>query len=452
MTTTADRLPPQNLDAERSVLGSLLRDNDVINAVVLILRVDHFYADAHRKIYESIRHLYDKTLRVDTVILAEELSRRGHIEDIGGFGYLAELWDAAPTAANAEHYARIVQDKALSRRLIHASTEILRDAYDQVVPVREMIAGAEHAIFALSRDAVGSRAITLNEALARAKDCIDARHANPDILGGVPSGFADLDAITCGFQDGELTSIAARPSIGKSSVGIALLRNFIMSGGSALFFSMEQNAKEVAERMIACEGHINTHHLRRTKLMTDEKWSRLIGALKNLSNKKLWIIEDSAITPSHIASLSRQHRLRDGIQLVLIDYLQLIDSDDRRAVSREERVSETARRLKQLAKELSIPVVALAQLNREVENRPGGRPRLADIRESGAIEQHSDMIWLMHNPLGSNNLPQVGPWWDLMIEVAKQRNGMTGEVMLRHHRGEMRFESAVVGDVFPKSP
>ncbi len=380
-----DRLPPQNLDAERSVLGSLLRDNDVINDVVPILHIEHFYSDAHRKIYESIRHLYDNTQRVDTVLLAEELNRRGHVEDIGGYGYLGELWDAAPTAANAVHYAKIVRDKALLRFLIHTSTEILRDAYDQAQPAEDLVQTAERKIFELSDLGSTGEAITLSDALAIAYDRIDERSAGDHMsISGISTGFTDLDELTAGLQNGELIIVAARPSVGKTAFALALIRNIAVDGGYPVFFaSLEQSRIELAERLLCSHSRVESHKLRKGNLSSDDM-AKLIDAGGALRNAHVFIDDTPGQSISRIAANARRLQLRHKLKLVVIDYLQLIEPENRRD-PRQEQVAQISKRLKHMARELKIPVVALAQVNRASEDRQDHRPRLADLRESGCL-------------------------------------------------------------------
>ena len=263
-----ENLPPQNLEAERSVLGSMLRLSLAINDVAPRLRVDDFYTDAHRKIYDVILYLYNNGKPVDTVTLAEELKRRGQIEDIGSYGYLAELWNAAPTAANAVHYADIVRDKATLRGLIQTSTEILRDAYEQAQPAEELVQAAERRIFELGELGITGDAITLSEALNKAWDRIDERSRGEHMsISGISTGFKDVDELTAGLQNSELVIVAARPSVGKTAFALALIRNVAVLGGAPVFFaSLEQSRLELAERLLCCHGRVESHKLRKGSL------------------------------------------------------------------------------------------------------------------------------------------------------------------------------------------
>lgn len=438
-----DRLPPQNTDAERSVLGSMLRDNGVIADVVVILRPENFYSDAHQKIFGAVVALYDKGHPVDLVVLAEELTRRGQLEDIGGYAALPVLWEAAPTAANAVYYARIVREKALLRNLIHASTEILRDAYDQVRPADEMMESAEKRILEIADAGITGQTYTLAEALTSAFDRIDRVHSG-EATAGLATGFIDLDEITAGLHESELVILAARPSVGKTSFALNLVRNVVLEAkAAALFVSLEQSRTELAERLLCCQARVDSHRLRKGTLSADDM-DRLLEAAGTLRGAKLFIDDSPAQGMLRIAANARRLRLRDKIRLVVIDYLQLIEPENRRD-PRQEQVAQISRRLKFLAKELNIPVVALAQVNRSSEDRQDHRPRLADLRESGSIEQDADTVLLLHRPDRYEPGQHDGV---IEVIVGKQRNGPTGEVTLAYLKQFMRYEDYAPGTPF----
>src|SRR6516225_1153402 len=396
----ADRLPPQNRDAERSVLGSMLRDNGIIGDVVQILQRagEDFYTDAHQKIFTAIVALYDKHHPADLVTLAEHLKEQKQIEDVGGYPYLAELWDAAPTAANAEYYARIVRDKSIVRSLMHASDEILRDAYDQAQPADEMLEAAERKIFDIAQLGVTGQTYTLEQALAEAYDRIDMRSArDPLSISGLATGFVDLDEKTAGLQNSELVIVAARPSVGKTAFALNLARHISVEEKQPVFFvSLEQSRIELAERLLCSQAQVDSHKLRKGHLASDEM-QRLIEAGGVLGKAKLFIDDTPGQGMLRIAANARRLKLRHKIRLVVLDYLQLIEPDNRRD-SRQEQVANISRRLKFLARELQIPVLALAQVNRSSEDRGDHKPRLADLRESGSIEQDADTCMILHRP------------------------------------------------------
>jgi replicative DNA helicase len=441
----AERLPPQSEEAERSVLGSLLRDNAVISDVVQILRAESFYSDAHQKIFQAIVAIYDKAHPVDIIFLAEELKQRGQIEDIGGYGYLGVLWEAAPTAANAEYYARIVRDRALVRNLIHVSTEILRDAYDNAQPAEELLNTAERRVFEVAQMGVAGEAVTLEKAIDIAFDRIDQRHKGEHVdLSGIPTGYTDLDEITAGLQNSEMIIIAARPSVGKTSFALNIARNIVADGKQPAFFvSLEQSRIELAERLLCCQARVDSHRLRKGTLSAEDM-QKLIEAGGVLNKAKLFIDDTPGQSMLRISANARRLKMRQGIKLVLIDYLQLIEPENRRD-PRQEQVAQISRRLKALARELEIPVVALAQVNRSSEDRQDHRPRLADLRESGSLEQDADTVMLLHRP----DRYEPGQH-DGIIEViiGKQRNGPTGEVTLTYLKQYMRYENHALGTPF----
>jgi replicative DNA helicase len=440
----AERLPPQNAEAERSVVGSMLRDNGIIGDVVQILRTEHFYADAHQKIYSAIVDLYDKGKPVDVVVLAEELHQRGQIKDIGDYPYLGELWDAAPTAANAEYYAKIVRDRFLVRSLIHTSTEILRDAYDQVQPADEMMQTAEHKIFEIATSGIVGQTVELREALNDAFDRIDGLISGEATNSGLPTGYTDLDEITAGFHNSELVIIAARPSVGKTSMALNMVRNIVVDERKpAYFVSLEQARIELAERLLVCQARVDSHKLRKGRLSSDDM-DKLMEAGDVLRTAKLFIDDTPAQNMLRIAANARRLKLRHDIKIVFIDYLQLIEPDNRRD-PRQEQVAQISRRLKFLARELNIPVVALAQVNRSSEDRQDHRPRLSDLRESGSLEQDSDTVLLLHRPDKYEPGQHEGV---IEVIVGKQRNGPTGEVTLTYIKQFMRFENHAIGQPF----
>jgi replicative DNA helicase len=446
-TTGGERLPPQSREAERSVLGSMLRENSVISLVVQLLRKEgeDFYADAHQKIFQAIVSLHDKSGQpVDIVLLAEELKQRGHIEDIGGYSYLGELWDAAPTAANAEYYARIVRDRALVRNLIHAGTEILRDAYEQAQPADELLETAERKILDVAQMGIMGQTFTLEEALAQAYDRIDRKSTGDDTGDAIATGYPDLDEITAGLHQAEMIVVAARPSVGKTSFALNVVRNVVLNDGHSVFFvSLEQSRIELAERLLCCQARVDSHKLRRGTLSPDDM-EKLIEAGGALRNAKLFIDDTPGQGMLRIAANARRLKMRHALRLVVIDYLQLIEPDNRRD-PRQEQVAQISRRLKFLAKELNIPVVALAQVNRSSEERQDHRPRLADLRESGSIEQDSDVVMLLHRPDRYEPGQNEGV---VEVIVGKNRNGPTGEITLAYIKQYMRFENLAVGTPF----
>jgi len=419
----------------------MLRDNQVISDVVNIVRAEHFYTDAHQKIYQGIVNLYiDRGQPADLVTLANHLQQEKQIEDIGGYPYLAELWDAAPTAANAEFYAKIVRDKGMVRALIHASNEILRDAYDQVQPVDELLGSAEHKIFEIADKGIAGQTYHLTEVLTEAFDRIDTRaQRGHQTVSGIATGFVDLDEKTAGLQNSELVILAARPSVGKTACALNIARHVAVEEAQPVFFvSLEMSRIELAERLLCCQGKVDSHRLRKGTIGgSSDEMDRLIAAGGALRKAKLFIDDSPAQNMLRIAANSRRLKLREQIRLVIIDYLQLIEPENRRD-PRQEQVAQTSRRLKFLAKELNIPVMALAQVNRGSEDRQDHRPRLSDLRESGSIEQDADTVLMLHRP----ELYEPGQHEGTVeVIIAKQRNGPTGDITLFFRKEFMRFEN-----------
>jgi replicative DNA helicase len=423
----------------------MLRDNSVIPDIINIVRAENFYYAAHQTIFSAITRIYDRGHPVDLVLLAEHLRDEKKLEDVGSYAYLAELWEAAPTAANAEYYARIVRDKGITRSLIHATTEILRDAYDQAYPADQLLESAERQILEIAELGVTGQTIDLVQALDEAYARIDQRTSKAHLTtSGLPTGFVDLDEKTAGLQNSELILLAARPSVGKTAFALNVVRHIVVEEQAPVFFvSLEQSRIELAERLLCCQARVDSHRLRTGRLSSDDM-RKLIDAGDVLRQARLFIDDTPAQSMLRIAANARRLVRRHQIRLVVIDYLQLIEPENRRD-SRQEQVAQISRRLKFLARELKIPVMALAQVNRASEDRQDHRPRLADLRESGSLEQDADTVFLLHRP-GKFD----GSQDDNVIEViiAKQRNGPTGECTLAYLKQFMRFENYMVGEAF----
>ncbi len=439
-----DRLPPHSREAEKGVLGSVLRDNAVLSDVLQIIRVENFYFDAHQKIFQAITDTYNDGKPVDLVILHEVLKQRKQLEDVGGVAYLAELWDAAPTAANAEYYARIVREKAIVRNLIHASTELLRDAYDGVMAADELLGMAERRVLEIAEKGTTGETHELKHVLDDAFTRIDQRAGTSHLnISGIGTGLVDLDNITAGLQNNELIIVAARPSVGKTAFALNVVRHVVVEERLPVFFvSLEQSRVELAERLLCCQARVDSHKLRKGHLSSDDI-QKLMTAGDQLKGNardgfvKLFIDDTPSRSMLQIAANARRLKLKHGIRMVVIDYLQLIEPENRKD-PRQEQVAQVSRRLKFLARELQIPVVALAQVNRASEDRQDHKPRLSDLRESGSIEQDADTVMILHRP-GKFD----GGQDDNVLEVivAKQRNGPTGEVTLAYLKQFMRYEN-----------
>ena len=437
-----DRLPPQNLDAEKGVLGSLLLSPEMCDDVALIIRPEDFYADANRKLLAHLLAMHDEGLRIDTLLLIERLKQQGDFEAIGGTAYLAEVAQSVPVAAHAAYYANIVRDKATLRALIHGSTEILRDAYDSTLSPIEMVSRAEQTIFAVHDQRSTDRITNIHDLLVEAFDRIDARLEHGEGV-GIPTGFTDLDNRTGGLHDSELVILAARPSMGKTALATNIAEYVtIDSQVPTLFVSLEMARIELAQRMLCSQGKINANKFR-TGFVSAEDRKKLVEASAKLSKAPLYIDDTPARTVTEIAACARRLKRKEGLGLIVIDYLQLIQPDDPRD-PRQEQVAKMARRLKCLARELKIAVLCLAQLNRQVETSRENRPRLSHLRESGAIEQDADVVMFIHREEMYHireEAQEMGVAGLADLIVAKQRNGPTGDVKLTWLDKYTRFEN-----------
>jgi replicative DNA helicase len=414
--------------------------------VLQIIRKEDFYADAHQKIFETIVALNDKGGQpVDVVILAENLKQREWLADAGGAAYLAELWEFVPSAANVEYYARIVREKALLRNLILTGNEVLAEAHKQTMPADQLIETAQRMIFDLAEKGLTSHLTTLHQAIDETYARIDKRTNGEEMtFSGLSTGFADLNELTAGLQKSELVIVAARPSIGKTAFAIALARNVIVNEKAPVFFvSLEQSRVEIAERLLCSHARVDSHRLRKGTL-TSEDMEKLIDAGGVLRNAKLFIDDTPAQGMLRIAANARRLKRSNDIKLVIIDYLQLIEPENRRD-PRQEQVAQISRRLKFLARELEIPVIALAQVNRASEDRQDHRPRLSDLRESGSLEQDADTVLMLHRPDRYEPGQHEGI---IEVIVAKNRNGPVGEVTLAYIKQYLRYEDFKVGTPF----
>jgi replicative DNA helicase len=432
-----ERLPPHNREAERGVLGSMLRDNELIPEVVQLVKAENFYVFAHQKIFEAITALMERGEPADPVTLANHLKEKALIEDAGGYGYIVELWEAAPSAGNTKYYADIIRQQALIRHLIHACDELASDAFDQAMPAQELLDNAERRILEIAEMGVTGDTKTLEDAIKEAYTRLDARKKRGNLeYSGLPTGFVELDSLTAGFQESELVIIAARPSVGKTAFALNVLRHMTVEEGiPALFVSLEQSRIEIAERLLCNQARIRSDRLRKGHLGLDEQDKLHTGA-DALSHAKLFIDDTPGQNMLRIAANARRLKLRHKIRTVVIDYLQLIDPDLKSRESRQEQVAAISRRLKFLARELKIPVIALAQVNRSSEDRTDHRPRLSDLRESGAIEQDADTVILLHRP----EYHEPGQYEGVLeVIVGKQRNGPTGKIELMFEKEFMRF-------------
>lgn len=429
-------LPPQNLIAERSVLGSILLENHAIDEIGDVLHPEHFYSDVHATIFTAILKMNESTVKVDAVTLAEELDRRNQLNDIGGIPYIMEILEAVPHAAHAKYYAEIVRDKWIQRSLTNVCTEVLHDCYEGTDDTADVLERAERGIFDILANQETRQKLAMEDIMMATLDRINERMGKEGSISGLSTGFVDLDRQTNGFQPAELVILAARPSMGKTAFVCNIAEWCAGAGETAtLIFSLEQSKLELAERFLCIRAKLDGHRLRKGQLEPDERHA-LLEASSELSRLPLFIDDQPGRTVAQISAICRRLKRSSKLGLVVIDYLQLIEPEDKRA-NREQQIAQITRRLKAIAKECELPLIALSQLNRGVELREDKRPRLADLRESGAIEQDADIVMFLHRPDAYN--PEDRPGLAEVI-VAKHRSGPTGIVNLQWRRESMRFD------------
>jgi len=430
-----ERTMPQSIEAEMSVLGAMILDNEVISLVIPILNKLSFYKTAHRELYQAIVDIYDKGQPVDLVVLREELKKRSLLEKVGGVEYLMELEEAVPTIGNVEYYANIVREKAIKRNLIEVAATIQKQSFEESTDTEHLLDASERAIFDITQRKFNTASTKLNEILKETFSRIENLHDRQSRLTGLSAGFYDLDDITCGLQPSELIIVAARPSMGKTSLVLNVVEHVgVVEKKPVVIFSLEMSAQQVAQNMLCSHARIDAHKLR-MGFLDDKQWSDLSYGLGSLSEAPIFIDDTPGLTVLEMRAKARRLKAQYDIQLVAVDYLQLMESS--REENRQQEISVISRRLKSLARELKIPVIAVSQLNRSVESREGHRPRMSDLRESGSIEQDADVIVLLHR----DNYYDPDKDNTAELIIAKQRNGPTGVVKLTFLSHFMRFES-----------
>jgi replicative DNA helicase len=432
-----ERVPPQDLDAEQSVLGGMLLSKDAIADVVEILKGRDFYRPAHETVYQAILDLYAKGEPADPITVAAELTKRGEITKVGGPPYLHTLVQTVPTAANAEYYAQIVHERAVLRRLVEAGTRITQMGYAADGDIDEIVNGAQAEIFAVTEQRTAEDYLPLSEIMEGALDEIEAIGSRSGEMTGVPTGFTDLDQLTNGLHPGQMIIIAARPAMGKSTLALDFARAAsIKHNLPSVIFSLEMGRNEIAMRLLSAEARVALHHMR-SGTMTDEDWTRLARRMPDVSAAPLYIDDSPNLSMMEIRAKCRRLKQRNELKLVIIDYLQLMQSGSKRSESRQQEVSDMSRNLKLLAKELELPVIALSQLNRGPEQRTDKKPMVSDLRESGSIEQDADMVILLHREDAyEKESPRAG---EADIIVGKHRNGPTATITVAFQGHYSRF-------------
>jgi replicative DNA helicase len=424
----ADRIPPQNIEAEQAVLGAIFLDPSALTLASEILIPEDFYRAAHQKIFNSMLKLADKGEPVDLVTVTKELADAKILEEVGGVSYLSDLANSVPTAANIEYYAKIVEEKSILRRLIRTATNIAQEGYNREDDVDGLLDEAERNIMEVAQRKNTGSFQNIKDILVKTYDNIEMLHHRKGEITGIPTGFTELDRMTAGFQRNDFIIVAARPSVGKTAFALNIAQNVATkTDENVAIFSLEMGADQLVMRMLCAEGNINAQNLR-TGNLTPEDWGKLTMAMGSLSNAGIYIDDTPGIKVSEIRAKCRRLKQERGLGLVLIDYLQLIQGSGRNRENRQQEVSEISRSLKALARELEVPVIALSQLSRGVEQRQDKRPMMSDIRESGSIEQDADIVAFLYRDdyydkeTENKNI--------IEIIIAKQRNGPVGTVQL----------------------
>lgn len=423
-----DRIPPQNIEAEQAVLGAIFLEPSALITASEILSPTDFYRSANQKIFSVMLKLSDEGKAVDVITVTEELAASNNLEDVGGVAYLTELAGSVPTAANIEYYAKIVEEKSLLRRLIRTATEIAQEGYTREDDVDDLLNDAEKRIMEVAQRKNTSGFHNIKDVLVRTYDNIEMLHNRKGDVTGIPTGFAELDRMTAGFQRSDLIIVAARPSVGKTAFALNIAQNVATkTDENVAIFSLEMGAEQLVMRMLCAEGNINAQNLR-TGTLTEEDWRKLTMAMGSLSNAGIFIDDTPGIRINEIRAKCRRLKQEHGLGMIVIDYLQLIQGSGRSGENRQQEVSEISRSLKALARELDVPVIALSQLSRGVEQRQDKRPMMSDIRESGAIEQDADIVAFLYRDDYYDKESENKNIIEIII--AKQRNGPVGTVQL----------------------
>jgi replicative DNA helicase len=433
--------PPQNLDIEASLLGSLLIDSDAFIKIGDMLSADDFFDEHHRVIYAAMRVLHDKRAPVDILTLSEQLKSSGQLELVGGASYLTELTNFVPTAAHLEQYAQIVAEKSIRRRLITASQDIATIGFDENKSLQELIEEAETRLFEVSQRHVRQDITSLESILGESFDRLDDLHRNKGGIRGIPTGLRDLDKLLAGLQRSDLIVIAARPSMGKTAIMLNMSLDIATKAkqGSVLYFSLEMSKEQLVDRLLAAEAGVDAWKLRTGEGLNDEDFERISAAMGELAEAPIFIDDTSGITVSDLRTKARRLHHQHPLAAIMVDYLQLMSGGSRYAASanRVQEISEISRSLKVLARELNVPVVAASQLSRSVESRSPQIPQLADLRESGSIEQDADIVAFLYREEYYNPDTDRKNITDVLVK--KHRNGPTRNIEVYFDRDKQRF-------------
>jgi replicative DNA helicase len=436
-----ERVPPHNLEAEESVLGSMMLSGEAIAAVVEVLKPSDFYRPAHQRIYDSVLAVYARGEPVDAITCVEELKRRQTIDEVGGALYVYNLVESVPAPASASYYAKIVADNALLRRLIKAASEIMTAAYANPADPRAAADAAEGLIYNVARADEADQVVPLRDLVNESMAALEHIQQRESRFAGVPTGFDDVDELLSGLQPGNLIIIAARPGVGKSSLVTNIARNVAIKGHPVAMFSLEMSRFEIGMRLLCGEAKVPWDKVRSGRVATED-WTRIVEAAEDLHEAPLFIVDSGNVTIVDIRAKARRMKTsRTGLGLIIVDYLQLMSGGHQRLESRQQEVADISRSLKLLAKELEIPVLAVSQLNRNPETRADKRPQLSDLRESGSLEQDADIVMFIHRD--DSDDPSTKGKADLI--VAKHRNGPTATIPLTFLPQLTLFRNAVRG-------
>ncbi|MBB3110893.1 replicative DNA helicase [Paenibacillus phyllosphaerae] len=434
-----DRVPPQNTEAEQAVLGAVLLQTEALVTTMERLRSEDFYTPSHQLIYEAMIELGEANQPIDLVTLTAHLQGKQQLEEVGGVSYLAKLGNAVPTAANVDYYAQIVEEKSLLRRLIRTATQIVSNGYAAADDIGLMLSDAEQRILELSNRRSSSGFISIREVLMEAFEKVEQLYSNKGTSTGIPSGFIDLDKMTAGFQRNDLIIVAARPSVGKTAFALNIAQNVgVRAKETVAIFSLEMSAVQLVNRMICAESNVDAGRLR-TGYLEGDDWEKLTMAISALSEAQIYIDDTPGITVADIRAKCRRLKKERGLGMILIDYLQLIQGRGKAGENRQQEVSEISRTLKQIARELEVPVIALSQLSRGVEQRQDKRPMMSDLRESGSIEQDADIVAFLYRDDYYDKESEKKNIIEIII--AKQRNGPVGTVELAFLKSFNKFVS-----------
>lgn len=442
--------PPQAIDIEEAVLGALLLEQNVIPDVLDQIQSDCFYKDAHRKIFEAITKLAERNDPVDIFSVSDELTKSGLLEEVGGMAYLSQLSTKIGAAAHVEYHTKVLLQKFIQRELISISYDIQKKAFDDSLPVDDLVDSAEQRIFNLAERNMRSETETIKSIINQAIAEIEENQKREDSLSGVPSGYTGIDKVTYGWQKADLIILAARPSVGKTAFVLTMARNMAVDYNvSVAVFSLEMPATHLVKRLMVSETGLSTDKIRGAKKLTPDEWTQLNQGLNNLSQSPLWIDDTPSLSIYEFRSKARRLVEKNNVKLIIVDYLQLMTGPPELRGMREQEVAAISRSLKAIAKELKVPIIALSQLSRAVETRGGNkRPQLSDLRESGAIEQDADIVMFLHRPEYVGVQDEASFPGETDVIIAKHRNGEVCDVKMRFLASEVRFVDVNDGESY----